>query len=68
VPVVLPAVLGAAPVAVLVLLSAIAVPVESAPDVPPQPASATVRLPTTDQAASRPPPKLRLAFVMRPLD
>jgi hypothetical protein len=54
-------------VLVLVLLSTAAVPVEVEPDVPPQPASATVRLPNTDQA-SRPPPKLRLASFMRPLD
>jgi hypothetical protein len=51
-----------------VLLSATAVPVDVDPDVPPQAASATVRLPTNIDQASRPPPKLRLASFMRPLE
>jgi hypothetical protein len=50
------------------LLSAAAVPAEADPDVPPQAASATVRLPNNTDQASRPPPKHRLASFMRPLD
>jgi hypothetical protein len=51
-----------------VLLSAGAVTAEADPDVPPQAASATVRLTNNTDQASRSPPKLRLASFMRPLD
>jgi len=52
----------------LVLLAAVVVTVESDPDVPPQAASAIVRLLSNTDQASRPPPKLRLASFMRPLE
>jgi hypothetical protein len=54
--------------AALVLLSAAAVSGAADPEVPPQAASATGRLPSNVNQASRPPPKLCLAFFMRPLE